>query len=60
MDQEKASQEMLRILWKTEALKDPAVVQISEEALKKVTEENDRLIKEYEGGNLLPEEKDLR
>jgi methyl-accepting chemotaxis protein len=59
VDQEKASQEMLRILWKTEALKDPAVVQISEEALKKVAEENDRLIKEYEGGNLLPEEKDL-
>ncbi|WP_128425623.1 methyl-accepting chemotaxis protein [Gudongella oleilytica] len=59
VNQEKASQEMLRILWKTQALQDPAVIKTSEEALKKVIEENDRLLKEYEGGALSPEEKAL-
>ncbi|NSW92553.1 MAG: methyl-accepting chemotaxis protein [Firmicutes bacterium] len=59
VNQEKVSQEMLRILWETQALQDQTVVKTSEEALKKVVEENDRLIKEYEGTYMVPEEKAL-
>jgi methyl-accepting chemotaxis protein len=59
MNQSSAESEMLRILWKAEALKDPSVVKTSEEALKKLAEENDSLVKEYEAKNLMPEEKAL-
>jgi len=47
---------MLRILWKAEALKDPSVVKASEEALKKLGEENDSLVKEKELNNKIAAE----
>jgi len=59
VNQERATQDMLRILWKTEALKDPVVVQTSVESLNKLIEENDQLLKEYAGSYLVPEEKAL-
>lgn len=61
VNQEKASTEMQRILYKSEAMQDRSVIQESVEALNELTAENDQLLQEYErnAGGLLPEEEEL-
>lgn len=59
VNQQKASTEIQRILYKTQAMNDRSVLQTSEEALDKIAQRNNSLLQEYESGNLLPEEKEL-
>jgi hypothetical protein len=56
LNQSAAESEMLRILWKAEALKHPSVVKASEEVLKKLGEKNDSLVKEKELNNKIAAE----
>lgn len=51
--------EMVRILWEAEAMKDISVVAASEAVLNELAEENDRLVKECEAAHLEPEEQAL-
>lgn len=59
VNQEKASTEMQRILYKAEAMNDLTVIEESIEALNDIIEENNILIQEYEATNLLPEQEEL-
>lgn len=59
LNQEKATTEMQRILYKAQAVNNPAVIDESVEVLNKLIEENDRLLQEYEAANLIAEEKEL-
>ena len=59
VNQMAAAIEMQRILYKAEALKDPTVISIAEQALQELAAENDRLVKEYEATSMVQEEKAL-
>jgi len=59
VNQEKASTEMQRILYKVQAMHDMTIIDESVEALNELIEENNLLLQEYEKSNLSPEEKQL-
>lgn len=59
VNQEKARTEIQRILYKSEAMQDRAVIRTSEEALNEFIAENDLLLQEYEAKGLSPEEEEL-
>lgn len=59
VNQEKAVTEIQRILYKTEALHNPAVIEASLEELNRLMTANELLIKDYESKDLLPEEIEL-
>jgi methyl-accepting chemotaxis protein len=59
VNQEKASTEMQRIIYKAQAINDPTVIDESVEVLNELMEENALLIKEYAESNLSPEEIEL-
>ena len=59
LNQEKATTEMQRILWKAETLQDQSVIEEAVVALNEFTAENERLIQEYEASNLTGEKKEL-
>lgn len=59
VNQEKATTEMQRILYKTEVMQDSTVIDTSVEVLNELVKTNDLLIQQYEANDLLPEEKEL-
>lgn len=59
VNQERASTEVQRILYKAEAMHDPTVIDKSVEALNEISKENDLLLQEYMASNLLEEEREL-
>jgi len=59
LNQEKVTTEIQRVLYKTQALQDPTVVDESVQALNELIADNDRLLQEYEATDLTPEEKEI-
>ena len=58
-DQEKITTEMQRILYKSQAMNDPTVIEESVESINELAAEIDNVLKEYEETDFLPEEEEI-